>query len=125
MDDISNIKSKDIPNADVLVAGFPCQPFSIAGYRKGFEDERGNTFFQLARVIRDKKPKVIFIENVVPGDIVNVHAVIIGIKRCIIMDQGSVFRRKNRLICAINHQRDHDQLYEFLLCFHCFPLPYL
>ena len=64
MDDISNIKSKDIPNADVLVAGFPCQPFSIAGYRKGFEDERGNTFFQLARVIRDKKPKVIFIENV-------------------------------------------------------------
>ena len=62
--DISEIKSKDIPKSDVIVAGFPCQAFSIAGYRKGFEDERGNTFFQLARVIRDKKPRAIFIENV-------------------------------------------------------------
>ena len=64
VEDISNIKSKDIPKADILLAGFPCQAFSIAGYRKGFEDERGNIFFQLARVIRDKKPKVVFIENV-------------------------------------------------------------
>lgn len=46
------------------MAGFPCQAFSIAGYRKGFEDERGNVFFQLARVIRDKMPSIIFLENV-------------------------------------------------------------
>lgn len=64
LDDIYNIPSSDIPDCDVLMAGFPCQAFSIAGYRKGFEDERGNTFFQLARVINDKSPKVIFIENV-------------------------------------------------------------
>ncbi len=62
--DIENINSQDIPNAEVLLAGFPCQAFSIAGYQKGFEDERGNVFFQLARVIRDKKPRIIFLENV-------------------------------------------------------------
>ena len=49
---------------NVIVGGFPCQAFSIAGYRKGFEDERGEVFFQLARIIKDKMPRVIFIENV-------------------------------------------------------------
>lgn len=62
--DISDIKSESIPNADVVLAGFPCQAFSIAGYQKGFDDDRGNIFFELARVIRDKKPRIIFIENV-------------------------------------------------------------
>jgi len=64
IDDINSIKSDDIPEADILLAGFPCQPFSIAGYQQGFEDERGNVFFRLARIIRDKKPKIIFLENV-------------------------------------------------------------
>lgn len=63
-DDIYNINSEEIPDIDVLVAGFPCQAFSIAGYQKGFEDERGNVFFQLAKIIRDKMPSVIFLENV-------------------------------------------------------------
>lgn len=62
--DINNVKSDEIPDADIIHAGFPCQAFSIAGYRKGFEDERGNVFFQLARIIRDKRPAIIFIENV-------------------------------------------------------------
>jgi modification methylase bsp6I len=64
VDDIYNVKSNDIPNVDIIVGGFPCQAFSIAGYRKGFEDERGEVFFQLARIIKDKMPRVIFIENV-------------------------------------------------------------
>lgn len=64
VDDIHNINTDDIPNVDVIVGGFPCQAFSIAGYQKGFEDKRGEVFFQLARVIREKKPRVIFIENV-------------------------------------------------------------
>ncbi|MBU0279036.1 MULTISPECIES: DNA cytosine methyltransferase [unclassified Gemella] len=64
IDDIHNINTKTIPDVDVIVGGFPCQAFSIAGYRKGFEDERGEIFFQLARVIKDKLPRVIFIENV-------------------------------------------------------------
>lgn len=62
--DIAAINTENIPDADILLAGFPCQAFSIAGYRKGFEDERGNVFFHLAKVIRDKKPKIIFLENV-------------------------------------------------------------
>ncbi|RIY32701.1 DNA cytosine methyltransferase [Psittacicella hinzii] len=64
VDDINNIKSEDVPDCDVIVGGFPCQAFSVAGYRKGFEDERGEVFFQLARIIKDKQPRVIFIENV-------------------------------------------------------------
>lgn len=54
----------DIPYADVIVGGFPCQAFSIAGYRKGFEDERGDLFFELLKIINAKKPEAIFIENV-------------------------------------------------------------
>lgn len=64
VDDIKNLKIKEIPNADVIVAGFPCQAFSIAGYQKGFEDERGEIFFYLAKIIKEKLPKIIFIENV-------------------------------------------------------------
>ena len=64
VDDIHNIDSAQIPEADVIVGGFPCQAFSIAGYRKGFEDERGEVFFQMSRIIKDKKPRVIFMENV-------------------------------------------------------------
>ncbi len=64
IDDICNINSKSVPDVDVIVGGFPCQAFSIAGYQKGFEDERGEIFFQLARIIKDKMPRIIFIENV-------------------------------------------------------------
>lgn len=63
-DDIKNIKEDEIPDCDCLVAGFPCQAFSIAGYRKGFEDTRGTLFFEIARIIRKKKPQVVFLENV-------------------------------------------------------------
>lgn len=62
--DINEVSTDDVPDADVLVAGFPCQPFSVAGYRKGFEDDRGNLFFELIRIIESKKPRVVFLENV-------------------------------------------------------------
>jgi DNA (cytosine-5)-methyltransferase 1 len=64
--DIKLVESESIPNFDILLAGFPCQPFSIAGYRQGFEDEkdRGNLFFELIRVIKIKKPRILFLENV-------------------------------------------------------------
>lgn len=64
IDDIKNLKSDNIPYSDIIVGGFPCQAFSIAGYQKGFEDERAETFFHLAKIIRDKKPRVVFIKNV-------------------------------------------------------------
>ncbi len=64
--DIREVKSEEIPEFDVMLAGFPCQAFSVAGYRKGFEDEkgRGTLFFELVRIIKDKKPQVVFLENV-------------------------------------------------------------
>lgn len=62
--DIYKIDVSDIPDTDIIVGGFPCQAFSIAGYRKGFEDERGEIFFRLAKIIRVKSPRIIFIENV-------------------------------------------------------------
>lgn len=69
VDDICNIKGKDIPKVDILTGGFPCQPFSVAGYRKGFEDDRGNMFFQIMRLVKEmddnnNKPRVLFLENV-------------------------------------------------------------
>src|SRR5574344_2610167 len=62
--DITKIDAKDIPNHDVLVGGFPCQAFSIAGKRGGFKDTRGTLFFDVARIIKEKQPKAFFLENV-------------------------------------------------------------
>ena len=62
--DIRKIKAKNIPDFDVMVGGFPCQAFSVAGARRGFNDRRGNLFFELERIFRSKKPQVVFLENV-------------------------------------------------------------
>ncbi|MEG2907682.1 MAG: DNA cytosine methyltransferase [Erysipelotrichaceae bacterium] len=64
--DIHEVKSNEIPDFDVMLAGFPCQAFSIAGNRKGFDDEkgRGTLFFELIRILKDKKPQIVFLENV-------------------------------------------------------------
>ena len=62
--DIRKIPVTSIPDFDVLTAGFPCQPFSVAGRQKGFDDKRGNLFFEITRIIDAKRPKVVFLENV-------------------------------------------------------------
>lgn len=64
--DIRDVKPEEIPDFDVCLAGFPCQSFSVAGYRQGFDDVkgRGTLFFEVARLIEAKKPKIIFLENV-------------------------------------------------------------
>ena len=62
--DITKIDEKDIPSHDILLAGFPCQAFSIAGKRLGFEDTRETLFFEVARIIKYHKPKILFLENV-------------------------------------------------------------
>ncbi len=62
--DITQIEAKEIPKHDIILAGFPCQAFSIAGLKKGFEDTRGTLFFDVARIAKYHRPKVIFLENV-------------------------------------------------------------
>ncbi len=64
--DIHKVQPNEIPDFQVLLGGFPCQAFSIAGERKGFNDEkgRGTLFFELIRIIKEKKPEIIFLENV-------------------------------------------------------------
>lgn len=62
--DISRVKIKNVPNHDVLLAGFPCQPFSIIGDRAGFSDVRGTLFFELAKIIEAKQPRAFVLENV-------------------------------------------------------------
>lgn len=62
--DITAIKSADIPKFDVLLGGFPCQPFSQAGLHKGFSDTRGTLFFEIERILKDKRPKAFLLENV-------------------------------------------------------------
>ena len=64
--DIKEVSASEVPTVDVIVGGFPCQAFSIEGYRQGFRDEkgRGTLFFELARIIEEKQPQAIFLENV-------------------------------------------------------------
>ena len=62
--DITKIAAENIPSFDVLCGGFPCQPFSMAGRKRGFEDKRGQMFFEIVRIVKHHRPKVLFLENV-------------------------------------------------------------
>lgn len=62
--DITDVNCKNIPDFDILTAGFPCQPFSQAGFKKGFSETRGTLFFNIVKIIKEKKPQAFFLENV-------------------------------------------------------------
>jgi len=62
--DITKVDKSSIPDFDILTGGFPCQPFSQAGHKLGFDDTRGTLFFDIAQIIKEKQPKAYFLENV-------------------------------------------------------------
>lgn len=86
--DITKINEKDIPEHDILLAGFPCQAFSLAGHKKGFEDTRGTLFFDVARIAEYHKPKIIFIENV---------------KNLVNHDKGKTFKIINNVLYKLGY----------------------
>ncbi len=95
--DIHIVPEKDVPNADIFIGGFPCQAFSIAGYRQGFDDEkgRGNLFFELVRMMKAKKPRVALFENV---------------KNLVSHDNGNTFR----VICNELEKLGYSYTYQVL-----------
>ena len=62
--DATKIRTENLPDFDFLVGGFPCQAFSVAGKRRGFDDTRGTLFFEIARILKDKRPRYFLLENV-------------------------------------------------------------
>lgn len=62
--DATELRTEELGDFDLLVGGFPCQAFSMAGYRRGFDDTRGTLFFEISRILRDKKPRYFLLENV-------------------------------------------------------------
>jgi len=93
--DVREIDENDVPDHDLLVAGFPCQAFSVAGKRLGFEDTRGTLFFEMARIAKAKKPKVILAENV---------------KGLVSHDKGKTLNTIIQTLCDIGYTVDFNVL---------------
>ncbi|MCL1949029.1 MAG: DNA cytosine methyltransferase [Turicibacter sp.] len=94
-EDIHAVDKNKLPSADIVLSGFPCQAFSVAGYRKGFEDERGDLFFETLKVINAAKPSVVFLENV---------------KNLVGHDNGNTFR----VICEALEDKGYHIQYQVL-----------
>ena len=93
--DIHSINESQFPYVDVLCAGFPCQPFSIAGKRLGFSDERGSIYFKISSIVKEVQPKVVFLENVA---------------NLVRMDSGNTFREIAKDLDSIGYEVHYDIL---------------
>lgn len=93
--DVTKIEEKNLPNFDILCAGFPCQAFSRAGKQKGFDDVRGTLFFDICRIVKEKQPKVIFLENV---------------KNLTIHDKGNTFKTILKHLDELNYSISYEVL---------------
>lgn len=128
--DIRNIDSSEIPDFQLMLAGFPCQAFSIAGYRKGFDDDkgRGTLFFELLRIIKNKQPQILFLENVknlVGHDSGNTFSTIIdklksenyNIKYAVLnaMEYGNIPQNRERIYIVAFKSKAQFKNFEFPL----------
>lgn len=128
--DIREVKASEIPDFQVMLAGFPCQAFSVAGYRRGFDDEkgRGTLFFELVRIFKEKKPEIIFLENVknlVGHDNGNTFQVILqelqnegyNVKFQVLnaMEYGNIPQNRERIYIVAFKNKDQYHNFEFPL----------
>ena len=126
--DIRNLVSEKLPQYDILLGGFPCQAFSIAGYRKGFEDEqgRGNLFFEIDRIIKDTQPIAFFLENVknlekhdngrtfkIISDKLTELGYLIKYKVLNSMDYGDIPQNRERVYIVGFKSKKHYDAFEF------------
>lgn len=117
--DITKIDAKDIPSFDVLCAGFPCQPFSKAGFKKGLSDSRGLLYEEIVRISHFHKPKIIFLENVSP-DILRLAASVLWDYFYMIVNFNSIDfglpqKRKRWFLIAIRIDSYKDEFKNILL----------
>ena len=122
--DITQLDAREVPDHDLLFAGFPCQPFSIIGSKKGFADPRGTLFFELLRLIRAKRPRGIILENVKQLATMQKGAVI----RRILDDLMSIgytvdYRILNALDCGLPQKRERIIIVATQRDFISFPWP--
>ena len=88
---IQHVKEKDVPDHDILFGGFPCQPFSIIGNRRGLEDSRGTLIFEIARILHHKQPKAFVLENV---------------RQLATLDEGTVMRETLKALSKVGYVCD-------------------
>ncbi len=108
--DITKVNEKEIPDHDILCAGFPCQAFSISGKQRGFEDSRGTLFFDVARIVREKKPKVVFMENV-KNFATHDSGRTLQVVKATIEELGYVFRHKVMNAVDYNIPQKRERVY--------------
>lgn len=92
--DITKVNEKEMPDFDIITGGFPCQPFSQAGFKKGFNETRGTLFFDVVRLMKEKQPKAFFLENVRGLYAHDGGKTFETIKRIIVEDLGYSFHAK-------------------------------
>ncbi len=112
--DITKVDEKTIPDHDILCAGFPCQAFSISGKQRGFEDSRGTLFFDVARIVREKKPKIVFMENV-KNFASHDNGRTLEVVKSTMEDLGYVFRQK--VLNAVDYGVPQKRERIYMVCF--------
>lgn len=112
--DITQVDEKTIPDHDILCAGFPCQAFSISGKQRGFEDSRGTLFFDVVRIVKEKKPKIVFMENV-KNFATHDGGKTLEVVKATMEELGYVFRQK--VLNAVDYGVPQKRERIYMVCF--------